>query len=394
MIAAAPKAFRGIVVLTCAFAGWLSYRQLRADQLFRQDNVPSLEHAIHLSPDDARYYIRLAQLDEGHSAGLLETALRVAPFNSPAAIELGLRAELAGNYTLAEKHLLYAFDIDRTYTPRWTLANFYLRRGTWPLFWRWARSAAEMPADNISGLLQLCWRINPDADYIARALLNSNPSTTRQYLAFLLSKNEVTAAAGVASQLIAHGDPLNDRALLLSLLDHFILRNDGATATNLWHALIAHRWIVADPSFPNNAAFAREPLPGGFDWRLPSIDGVHTSTGPSGLEVEFSGKQAEATMIAEQTVPLAAGSYDFVCRYRTADIPPGSGLHWSVSAGDLVKSLELSSDGLTEQRLPFMLTGEPSLVRLQLTYTRVLGTARVSGILVTSSVAIRKISLP
>ena len=45
---------------------------------------------------------------------------------------LRLAAETAGDTKTAEASLLRAAAMDRTYLPRWTLANFYLRAGDMP----------------------------------------------------------------------------------------------------------------------------------------------------------------------------------------------------------------------------------------------------------------------
>jgi hypothetical protein len=60
---------------------WRSVKMARADFLFRQDTADSLYSAIRLEPDAWEYSMRLAQLDEDHALELLETALRLNPFN-------------------------------------------------------------------------------------------------------------------------------------------------------------------------------------------------------------------------------------------------------------------------------------------------------------------------
>ena len=78
---------------------------------------------------------------------MLETALKLDRYNAQAAIELALQDESEGNYSEAEKLLLGAFTVDRTYVPRWTLANFYFRRNNLPAFWTWARrNGAQSPS--------------------------------------------------------------------------------------------------------------------------------------------------------------------------------------------------------------------------------------------------------
>ncbi len=81
---------------------------------------------------------------------------------------------------------------------------------------------------------------------------------------------------------------------------------------------------------PNNPNFARPPLPTNFDWELSSYPGLHSWTGTSGLEIEFTGTQPENCSIAEQTLVLMPGRYTMNYSYRTVDIAPDTGIQWQV----------------------------------------------------------------
>jgi hypothetical protein len=385
-------AWRTIAAGVCAVGIWCSWTMARADYLFRLNTVQSVRAAIRLEPDAWKYYMHLALLDDAHAQQLLETAIRLDPYNAEGAIELALRFEAAGDPGKAERLLLGAYAVDHTFLPRWSLANFYFRRDNLPAFWTWARSAAEMPSDETAPLFELCWRVSPDANDIARRILNNNLELIRQYLDFLLTKNQLPAAAEIANRLAEFGDPDSDGARMLVVIDRLIAANEGDAAKTLWNDLINKHWVVGDRSAPNNPEFAREPLPVGFDWALSSSNGLHSWPGPSGLETEFSGEQPEDCTIAEQIVPLAPGSYEMEYAYRTDDIPAATGLHWQIAASDsgkvLAESSDLSSATLSDVRLPFSIPPDVSLVRLQLQYRRALGTSRISGTLVVPAVHI------
>src|SRR5579863_9014482 len=169
----------------CGLGIWSSFCFARADLLFRQNTEQSVQAAIRLEPDAWQYDMRLSLLDDAHADQLLETARTLDAYNSEADIELGLRREAAGDYPAAERLFMDAYEIDDTYLPRWSLANFYLRRGNLLEFWVWARSAAQMPSDDTGPLFELCWRVSPDPDEITQRILNDNPKLIRQYLDFL-----------------------------------------------------------------------------------------------------------------------------------------------------------------------------------------------------------------
>jgi hypothetical protein len=366
---------------------------VRADYLFQKDTEESVRAAIRGESDSWQYYARLAQLDQEHSRELLSTAGRLNRYNAETDIELGLQYEADGDFVNAEKFLLAAFDVDRTYLPRWSLANYYFRRGNMPAFWSWARSAAEMPAGDISPLFELCERVSSDPATITTAILNGKPELIRQYLGFLIAKDRLPAMAGIAQQLVRSGSKESDRALLFAVVNRLVAANDATSAAAVWQLLIGQHWVVGDDTMPNNADFARAPLPVSFDWSLSEYPGLHSWPGPSGLETEFNGSQPEDCTIAEQGVPLTPGSYTLAYTYRTSDIPPATGIRWQIidakSNAVLAESSDLSSDTLQHSSFVFSVPPDAPLIRLRLAYRRALGTTRISGMLMVVSTQIK-----
>jgi len=386
-------ALRIIIAGACCFGIWCSWEFACADYLFQKDTEESVRSAIRLVPDGWEYYMRLSQFDRGHARELLATSLRLDRYNAQADIELGLQYEAEGDFGRAEKLLLDGYEVDHTYLPRWSLANYYFRRDNMPAFWAWARSAAEMPADDIGPLFELCWRVSPDPERITGAILNEKPELIRQYLGFLLAKDQLLAAANVAPRLVRNGEPEPDRPLLFSIVNRLVAVNDAAAANALWHLLIEQHWVVADITVPNNAGFVREPLPVSFDWSLPEYPGLHSWPGSSGLETEFTGSQPEDCTVAEQAVALTPGNYTMAYSYHTSDISPDTGIRWQIidakSNTVLADSPDLSSDELKHSVLTFFVPPGAALLRLRLVYRRALGTPRISGTLVVLSTQIQ-----
>ena len=337
--------------------------------------------------------MRLAQFDREHASDLLTTSLNLDRYDAEADIELGLQYESEGDFGRAEKKLLDAFRVDHTYLPRWSLANFYFRRDNMPEFWSWARKAAEMPSENIGPLFELCWHVTHDPEQINGAILNQNPEVARQYLQFLLGKNQMLAVASVAQRLVHTGEPETDRPLMLTVLNRLVAGSNGAAANALWQSLIKQRWLVADSTVHNNPGFVRTPLPVSFDWHLPEYPGLHSWPGPSGLEAEFSGTQPESCTVAEQALPLYPGNYKLAYAYHTFGIPPDTGIKWEILDDKLKTTLasspDLSSDTLNHSEVKFSVPPDVSLVWLRLTYRRALGTPRISGTLVVESTQIQ-----
>jgi tetratricopeptide (TPR) repeat protein len=378
-----------VLRITIAAAGcvgiWTSFSLARADFQFQKDTEESVREAIRLVPDNWDYYMRLAQFDRARAPELLTNSLRLNPYDAEANIELGLQYEAEGDYPRAEKQLLQAYEVDHTYLPRWSLANYYFRRDNIPAFWAWARSAADMPADDIGALFELCWRVAPDPWKVTDAILNEKPELLRQYIPFLLGKGQPDTVAAIAPNLVRAGDPQSDRGLLFAVVNRLIAVNDAPAAMKLWRLLIAQHWVVADTSVPNNASFAREPLPVSFDWTIPEYQGLHSWPGSSGLATEFTGGQPESCLIAEQAVALEPGDYAMAYSYRTSDVPPGTGIRWQLldakSNAVIAESSDLSSDAMTNSALKFIVPPGVSILRMRLIYQRTLGTPRISGTL-------------
>lgn len=383
---------RAVVVCACLLGIWESWKVARADTVLSQVTADSIRASIRLEPDCWRCYVQLARLDDSSAEELLQTSLRLNPYNSEAAIDLGLRYESDGQFHRAENILLQAFEVDRTYVPRWSLANFYLRRDNFPAFWMWIRRATEMPADDIGALFELCWRVSQDPKVIEANIAEDNPNVSRQYIVFLISKDQPMAAVNPALSLLRTGSREGDQSLLFTLLDKLIHANDHIDATNLWDTLIHQRWIVADTSFPNNSQFSRDPLPVDFDWGFPEGSGLHSWPGSSGLESELTGDEPEDCVIAEQTISLPPGNYRLESSYRTRNIAPETGIRWQIlevtSDKILASSASLSSDTPTRAFLPIVVKPDEQLLRLRLAYHRNLGTPRISGTLVVTSVKI------
>lgn len=376
-------ALQAIALIACVGGIWYSSQLMRVDALVHDDTTDSLQAALAIAPDDSAACMRLSQLDDVNAVPLLQRALSLDAYNAQANIELGLHYEAAGETAQAEQALLNAYSVDHTYITRWSLANFYLRQGNEPEFWKWARKAAEMPADDIRGLFQIAWRVSPDPQKIAAELLTDNPLVVRQYLAFLLERDQDDAAIPIAQRLIQVGSPATDGKLMLWTIDQLVSADQADGSRMLWNELIQRKWVVADSTWPNNAKFARDPLPVSFDWKFPSSNSVNSWPGANGLETEFAGTEPDNARIAEQTLALKPGKYELHYTYQTTDIAPETGITWQIvdakTNAVIAESNSLSSNAMRQASLGFTIPSDSPLVTLRLNYKRTLGTVRISG---------------
>lgn len=393
---AASLTVTAVFGLACYWCLRLAY----ADHLFRSGSPGEILRAIELAPGNATYLARSAALNPARSSEL-QRALELNPRHSAGWIEIGLRAEMRNDFSRAEQSLLEAARVDKTYEPRWTLANYYFRRDDPDRFWSWARQAAEMAYFDQAPLFELCWRVSQDPDTILSRAIPDRPQIQAQYLKYLLRTKRLDAANRVAQRLIEQGD----RSQLPLLLAHCdLLQESGRTsaAIQVWNALSRRELISHRPLAParaqslTNGDFSVTPVGCGFDWRIATLPGVSVARtqSPQALRIQFSGGQPERCRILEQFLPLEPSrEYRMSCLYRTSGIAPGSGLRWQITDATTGRefssqSTDLSGEEWGEGTLAFRTPPDVNLGRLALLYERAPGAVRIEG-----SVWLRELSL-
>ena len=379
------------IALVCVTAGFYALRLGYAEYLFRSGRPESMARAATLSPQNADYQARLDRLDR---------AVRLNPYLSAAWIELGMRAEAAGDFTRAEAALREAARVDRTFDPRWTLANYYFRRQNWDEFWKWIRAAAEMSYGDRSALFGLCWRATSDPVTILALAIPGDRGVLAAYVSYLAHSQHFEAAPAAAYRWL----PLaakEDVPALLELCDLFIEKTPATPdALRIWNALIERGWLpyqrldAAGGYSLSNGVFRMSPLSHGFDWRLPSAPGVRAvwTESPSGLSIALDGHEQEGTdLLAEWMPVLTSSAYEVSTLARAEDIAAGSGLRLKIMdavSGAVLAEVELE---VPATRLRFETLPQSSLVKLILNYRRTPGTNLIAGRLVLSSLALERL---
>jgi len=398
--------------------GWeasYSVKLAVADRAAETSTKEGFRRASHLLPSNSFYHFALSEyeIDPNDDAeeGLreLESALTLNPGEIRAWIDLGLRAESAGDYAKAEKSYLTAARIDRQFGPRWILANYYFRTREPEKFWRWAYASAEMADGDLTPLFELCWHVTDDATTILTRAIPDKANIQREYLGFLLRENRLNAAEPVSERLLASPSG-EDVETLLTYEDRLLA--DSATARNLptalkiWNSLANHGLIPYQPLWPRqglsmtNGDFVFSPISQGFDWRLCNPPGVYTlwDKSHSQLVMTFTGKEPENLEILYQFLPLLpAHSYLIKFSYRTRNVAAKSGLVCRIYDGasgvssDL-PAVQLSSEDWKQEAISFTTSPTSGLARLVLSYQRELGAVRL-GLLGQASISLQHFSL-
>jgi hypothetical protein len=225
-----------------------------------------------------------------------------------------------------------------------------------------------------------------------------SPDLQAAYLSYLLGRKETGRTAAVAQSLLAADRP-SDTPLLLGACDRLLEDRQVDRALLLWnHLATSHRlpFRALEPdggAVLTDGAFAISPTSRGFDWRLPSIEGVNASRErpAAGLRLTFSGGQPESCEPLAQFVPVQEnGAYELKFAYRTSGVAAGAGPRWRVAdacgAKTIAEGAPLSSESTAYGRLGFVSPAGCRLVRLALVYQRAPGNTRFDGYLVLEDV--------
>jgi hypothetical protein len=372
-------------------AGTHAVRLALAEQAFQSGTEEGIVRAAALAPQNARYWRELAARGRGGQAALAQ-ALTLNPRDAQAWIEAALQDELAGDHTSAEGKLLEAARWDRTWKPRWTLANFYFRRADPARFWEWARRSAELGREDLTPLVNLCWQMDPNPHRLL-AILPERPGPLAQALAFSFRRAEPQRCRRLAERLLAAATPA-ELPTLLEYCDRLVFAAPDCidclpAALGLWGSL-AQRGLIPhlDPRPPDlsvNPALAA-PLHGrGFDWRISHLEGVETTYQSGTFVLRVSGRQPESCELVLRYSPIAPGR-PHELRYRYAGRGPAqrSGLFWRVTDAASAQVLAVSADlapreEVLEEHLAFTPPSSARLVKLALAHERRPGAVRAEA---------------
>lgn len=395
------------VISVLLFAcGWV-VRRAFADHLFFSGNVESVREAARLAPGRSLYRIGLAELlnQAGEdSRPWLRAAAALKPNDASILIRLGLREEMENQFEQAEHYLLRAASVSKKYAPRWTLANFYFRRGRPDEFWRWSREAFLMSYGDRTPLLQLCWSMSPDADTILQRSIPDRRPVRMDFASFLIARQQYSAAEPLLTELAASARE-HETSHFLRLADRLLALWRFPAALAVWNSLCRQELVRYSALAPEsgsvltNGSFAEPTIAHGFDWRITSAPGVFVAQmpAPAGWSISLSGDQPEQCEILSQYLPLEAGrDYRLKYRYRSTPAPmafdnPDTGIRWRVygAGGSVVaQSDPLARDGGGEESFDFTMPAPGSGARLVLAYNRASGSTRTEGAVTLECVAV------
>ncbi|MCW5983265.1 MAG: hypothetical protein KIT09_34560 [Bryobacteraceae bacterium] len=395
-----------LLASACILGIYWTVQFARADLLFEGGTAETAARAVALVPDNARYLEGRSDYGSPERAGDLEKAVALNPYLSSAWMELGLIAESEGDFGAARNYLERAGRVDKTFTPRWTLANYYFRRGDAEGFWTWSRSALEMSAGDAAALYRLCWRFSDDPHEILNRVIPDASDHLVRYLLFLLAENRLEPAVAAARRLIPLGGQ-EHRGVLLNYCDRLVAQRMAGPALDVWNDLAHHGVIPLDPLDPaagrslTNGRFTPFPCSRGFDWKMVASPGVSVAgVRGGGLKVLLNGRQGEQADILVQSIPVTGpASYRLEYEFKTTGAGRDSGLHWrcrdvNQAANSYVQSPDLSGSEWGSGGVNFRTGAGARFASLALRYRRAPGTVPLNGALELRGVTLTRIDPP
>jgi hypothetical protein len=374
-----------------------------SDLLRNSGDLAKIRQSIRFAPADTRPLMREATLiaavnpNGSEDNRILQRAIALNPRDAGAWMALGLKAEMQGDLPLAEKDLLHAADLDHTFKPAWTLANFYVRAGDDGKFWHWIRICIDLVEPRNAEILTfdprpmfaLCWNVTDDSNQIFERAIPRKHFILRSYLSYLEYAGRFGAALPVARALFPIAEKV-DFDVLMGLCNSMITLKEPAAAVDIWNALVERKLLGQNALNPargislTNGDLRVTPALQGFDWRYVRPGGIYETWSAAGpfLRLDFDGDEPEHCEVLAQVVPLNPGHrYRFDYRYETDGLSaPLTGLRWVMTPtgfGDV----SAREDGKLDETSSFEFTApkDKPLVTLVLRYDRVPGTVKIKG---------------
>ena len=310
---------RALVVLVCAFLTARSARMAVSDLRAQRNGMQGLESAIALEPGDSVLQARAALLksNSGDMSQAVDQQLLHAseldPLNSDLPMALGIRDEFRGNTLEAERDLVHAAAIDRTFKPAWSLANFYFRIGrpekAWPMIQR-ALNLNPLGFDP-TPVFDLCWNESGDSKKIL-GLIPGHGTMPLQYLYYLMYRRRTQAAIEFWPRALEVAGPPDQGliGLTVGFVELLEQANRMPDAVRVWNQIVDRRIVesgrlnpeagvsVADPDF------RFPPIERAFGWRVANEAGVSVAQAPSALRFEFDGNEPESSVLLTTVAPL------------------------------------------------------------------------------------------
>jgi len=323
--------------------------------------LASLRRAVRIQPRNAEYqyrlgrYFSLIELSPSQAESPFRAAVALNPHQARYWMALAGVNQLMGNDERQRTALERALAAEPT-TPEvaWEAANFYIVRGDTTAALKNLRAIMANDPYLPSNAIQLCWRIQPDIDFLLREVVPPLVSVNSSFLEFLLSNGETAAAAKVWDKLVALNQPVQ-RRYIFDYVRYLAGKQEPDQARMVWQKAATLSDLAAyQPSAENlvvNGDFSQEVLNAGFDWmyhQSPDIsltlDPTQFHSGHGSLHLEIDSRGIEDAGIRQLIAVNPNTSYQFSSYFKAEAMAGAGGLHFVVQDLYTSKTYFISED--------------------------------------------------
>jgi hypothetical protein len=292
-----------------------------ADWLRRRPDLVSVARSTELDPLNAQGYRAKALYEElagQDSTASWKRAAELSPRDARILIPAGIQAETMGDLRTAEAYLRQAERYNKLWLPRWTLANYYARRGDQAQTFSWLSAALERSYGETQAAFQLAVDTGASESVIASRVVPNAAHPLGQFFYFVARKAIATEEVSLLESLAVKfvGLSSQDRRgfaqgyPLLALIDRLLLDNFGEVAARLWYLGCQAGLIDSSPREADgiivNGSFRHSFVGHGLDWYLFSPPGISAvqHRGPGTVKISFTGLQRGTSRLLSQTLAI------------------------------------------------------------------------------------------
>lgn len=401
-----------IVSLILLCASVLSIRIAWADRLRRTSDPNLVNRATELNSLNAQAFFSRAQYDEQQGKDAKEAwqrAIDLDPRNPRILIQAGISSEIRGDFKEAEQRYLTAERFNALWLPRWTLANFYFRQGSYNECLRWIKVALERcQSFDSSAVFNLAQDAGADPARILKDLVPpSSLLATSAYVYWIgreqLTDNRASFLTQAANKIVAGAGKTQEnsdwRYPIFFATRKLAEGGFGDQARNLWRSACRSEFLECatppDDGLIGNGAFSKPFLQSPMDWQISQVQGfsANQQMASGTLKLNLTGDQPETTALLSQTLALRAGErWKVRFEFQTREIASREavGLEWLLQDHVLALSKPLSSEFWDEAEFHIDAQDRDTTVPLILAYRRKPGTVRIRGDLWIRSIQARR----
>jgi tetratricopeptide (TPR) repeat protein len=360
------------------------------------DGLLAAEKTDPSNPVYARGYAAARAFQGLPAKAAWEHAVKVAPRDADVLTQAAIAAEFRGDRAEAERLLLEAERYNHLWLPRWSLANYFFRRGRYDKVLEWGHLALLRAYGDRTALFRLCRQAGA-SDAVLMDQIVPPDAQNRAALVYFFIAEDGRDSLERAAQLYleaAAPEPCEAQARpVLAAIDALLDAGRPDPARRLW-ALLAGRHVIPygpwSPDTPLTNPRLDPPLdPPALDWRMARVDGVEILRGvpPGGAKIFFRGSQPDVQDLLWQILVLPGGrAWRLRFEYETRGIPAEqSGLAWRLAEYPKWRVVEsapqarLAAETWERAEATWRLPPGEGLYALTFQVRRLLGQTRIEG---------------